>query len=628
MSELDKLAQQLPSTWTLATLGDLVDYGQANKAEPDEIDDSAWMLELEDIEKDSSRLLQRVTFGERQSKSTKNRFDAGDVLYGKLRPYLNKVLIADRPGFCTTEIVPIKCPEQLDTRYLFYWLKHPHFLRYIEAESHGINMPRLGTEAGRAAPIVLAPQSEQSRIADQLDTLLARIKACNDHLDAIPGLLKRFRQAVVRAAVTGDLTEEWRAENKRALAWTPQPLAALGELGRGKSKHRPRNDPRLYGGQYPFVQTGDVAQSGGLIKGHRQTYSEFGLQQSRLWPAGTVCITIAANIADTAILTYPACFPDSVVGFIADASQCLSEYVKWAIDVIKDDLEAFAPATAQKNINLSVLNDIVISCPMLEEQAEIVRRGRALLAAADGIEARHAAAIAQAQRLTPLTLAKAFRGELVPQDPADEPASVLLQRLTQAQAVAAKPKAPRGQPGRTQPGAADAPPAQLDWAALPTGAWASDAPADEYAAVAALTAVLKAWGQPMPQDQARLAVVLCLQPRLFSAALPAAQAVEWCRLVGAAAQPLPTQVARLQVAVGTPWGNALRKMRARGDLLETGQGSHGSWALAPSALGVDTTGWPDGRAAWVVGHLRAQGMAALLLALTPEVSEFLHARAA
>ncbi|WP_022981163.1 restriction endonuclease subunit S [Ideonella sp. B508-1] len=628
MSDLDNLAQQLPSTWAVATLGDLIDYGRTNKAEPDEIDDSAWVLELEDVEKASSRLLQRVTFSERQSKSTKNRFDAGDVLYGKLRPYLNKVLIADQPGFCTTEIVPIKCPEQLDTRYLFYWLKHPHFLRYVEAESHGMNMPRLGTEAGRAAPLVLAPRPEQTRIADHLDTLLARIKACNDHLDAIPGLIKRFRQAVVRSAVTGDLTEEWRAENKCAFAWKPRPLATLGELGRGKSKHRPRNDPRLYDGKYPFVQTGDVAQSGGLIKSHRQTYSEFGLQQSQLWPAGTVCITIAANIADTAILTYPACFPDSVVGFVADASQCLGEYVKWAIDAIKDELEAFAPATAQKNINLSVLNDVVIRCPSLEEQAEIVRRGKALLAAADRIESRHAAAIAQAQRLTPLTLAKAFRGELVPQEANDEPASALLQRLAQAQAVAAKPKAPRGQPGRKKPGATDAPTAQPDWSALPDGAWASDVPADEFAAVAALTAVLKAWGQPMPQDQARLAAVLCLQPRLFTTALLASQATQWCRLVGAAAQPLPTQVARLQVAVATPWGNALRKMRARGDLLESGPGPHGRWTLTPSALGVNTTGWPDGRAAWVVGHLRAHGMAALLPALTPEVSEFIHARAA
>ncbi|MBN8488187.1 MAG: hypothetical protein J0M20_10765 [Burkholderiales bacterium] len=246
---------------------------------------------------------------------------------------------------------------------------------------------------------------------------------------------------------------------------------------------------------------------------------------------------------------------------------------------------------------------------------------------ADRIEARHGAAIAQAQRLTPLTLAKAFRGELVPQDPADEPASLLLQRLAQAKAVAVRPKAPRDQPGRRKPVTADTSPAQPDWSTLPDGAWASDVPADEYAAVAALTAVLKAWGQPMPQDQARLAAVLCLQPRLFTAALPAVQATQWCRLVGAAARPLPTQIARMQVAVNAPWGSALRKMRARGDLLESGQGQSGSWALAPSAFGVDTLDW-DGRAAWVVGHLRAHGMAALLPALTPDLSEFISARAA
>ncbi|WP_208941929.1 restriction endonuclease subunit S [Paracidovorax avenae] len=216
---------QLPPTWAMTTLGAVVAYGRTNKAEPSDMKGTDWVLELEDIEKDSSRLLGRLTFADRQSKSTKNRFEAGDVLYGKLRPYLNKVLIADQPGFCTTEIVPIQPGEHLDARYLFYWLKHPVFLKYVEAESHGMNMPRLGTDAGRAAPFVLAPRAQQTRIADQLDTLLARVNACNDHLDAIPGILKRFRKAMLRYAVTGELSREWRDTQPEVV---PLPRTVIG----------------------------------------------------------------------------------------------------------------------------------------------------------------------------------------------------------------------------------------------------------------------------------------------------------------------------------------------------------------------------------------------------------------
>ncbi|MBU6186095.1 MAG: restriction endonuclease subunit S, partial [Cyanobacteria bacterium REEB444] len=143
---------ETPATWLGLTLGDVIDYGKTVKSEPDEIPHDAWVLELEDIEKDKSKLLQRMTFAQRLSKSTKNRFVAGDVLYGKLRPYLNKVLIADQDGYCTTEIIPIKANIGVHECYLFYWLKHPEFLNYVESVSHGIQMPRLGTEAGLQAP--------------------------------------------------------------------------------------------------------------------------------------------------------------------------------------------------------------------------------------------------------------------------------------------------------------------------------------------------------------------------------------------------------------------------------------------------------------------------------------------
>jgi len=169
-------------------------------------------------------------------------------------------------------------------------------------------------------------------------------------------------------------------------SWLWAYLPNLGFMNRGTSRHRPRNASHLYGGDYPFIQTGDVAQSGGRITSHQQTYSNAGLAQSRLWPAGTVCITIAANIAESALLTYPACFPDSVVGVIADPELSLPEYVEYFIKTARADLAQYAPATAQANINIAILNDVAVPTPPLEEQREIVRRGEALFKLADQIE--------------------------------------------------------------------------------------------------------------------------------------------------------------------------------------------------------------------------------------------------
>ncbi len=147
---------------------------------------------------------------------------------------------------------------------------------------------------------------------------------------------------------------------------------------------------------------------------HRQTYSEAGLAQSRLWPAGTVCITIAANIAHSAILTYPACFPDSVVGVISDADFCGSEYLQYFVQTARADLEQFAPATAQKNINIEILSDVAVPVAPLAEQSEIVRRVNALFKLADTVDRRVTAVTARCERLRQAILARAFRGELVP----------------------------------------------------------------------------------------------------------------------------------------------------------------------------------------------------------------------
>ena len=146
-------------------------------------------------------------------------------------------------------------------------------------------------------------------------------------------------------------------------------LSDLGEFGRGVSKHRPRNDIKLLGGKYPLIQTGDVANAGLYITSYGNTYSELGLRQSKMWDKGTLCITIAANIAKTAILEFDACFPDSVVGFIAN-ERTNNIFIHYWFSFFQEILESQAPESAQKNINLKILSELKVIVPEKRKQDE------------------------------------------------------------------------------------------------------------------------------------------------------------------------------------------------------------------------------------------------------------------
>ena len=156
--------------------------------------------------------------------------------------------------------------------------------------------------------------------------------------------------------------------------WREARLGDLGEVNRGRSRHRPRNAPHLYGGPYPFIQTGDIKAANGLVTSHSQTYTEAGLAQSRLWPEGTMVVTIAANIAETAILTYPACFPDSVVGFIANPSVADVRFVEYLFRHHKQQIqhENVGTGSVQDNINLQTFDRLTLRVPGLVEQNRIV----------------------------------------------------------------------------------------------------------------------------------------------------------------------------------------------------------------------------------------------------------------
>ena len=167
--------EELPDNWVLCCLGELCDYGNCNNVDADSIAGNAWILDLEDIEKNTGKVLRKIRKNERDFTSTKHSFYKGQVLYSKLRPYLNKVIIADEDGFCTSEILPLEFANVVLPQYALYYLMSPTFLRYAKQCSYGVKMPRLGTADGRKAIFPLPPIKEQYRIANSISKCFTQI---------------------------------------------------------------------------------------------------------------------------------------------------------------------------------------------------------------------------------------------------------------------------------------------------------------------------------------------------------------------------------------------------------------------------------------------------------------------
>lgn len=174
--------ENIPDTWELCCLGELCDYGNCINVDTKNIADEAWILDLEDIEKDTGKIIQKIRKVERESSSTKHLFLKGQVLYSKLRPYLNKVVIADEDGFCTSEILPLDFSDVVEPQYALYYLMSPTFLKYANRCSYGVKMPRLGTADGKKAVFPLPPLEEQKRIILQISSILSKLDIVSNAL--------------------------------------------------------------------------------------------------------------------------------------------------------------------------------------------------------------------------------------------------------------------------------------------------------------------------------------------------------------------------------------------------------------------------------------------------------------
>lgn len=258
----------------------------------------------------------------------------------------------------STDCVVLLPNEKVRCKYLYYYLKAN--MNVLEAGFKGAGLKHTNKKYINDICIDNIPDcGKQDKIIYILDKIQDIIDAKNKELKLLDDLIKaRFVE------MFGD-----PVSNSYGLPEATLP--ELGEFGRGISKHRPRNDPKLLGGDYPLIQTGDVANAGLYITSYNSTYSEFGLKQSKMWEKGTLCITIAANIAKTAILTFDACFPDSVVGFTSN-EKTNNIFIHYWFLFFQAILESQAPESAQKNINLKILSELRAIVPEKEKQDEFV----------------------------------------------------------------------------------------------------------------------------------------------------------------------------------------------------------------------------------------------------------------
>jgi type I restriction enzyme, S subunit len=268
----------------------------------------------------------------------------------------------DEPIYFQKALHRVRFHEPERSKWFLYYLLAKDLDGTLKSHFNGAGIQHFTGEALAQFEFPLPPLPEQRRLISILDEAFESVATAKANAE------KNLQNA--RALFESHLQSIF---TRRGKGWKQKTLEEIATtFGRGKSKHRPRNAPHLYGGKYPFVQTGDVRNADHTITEYSQTYSEAGLAQSKLWPKGTICITIAANIAETAILGFDACFPDSVIGVVANPKGADVGFIEYLLQSFKARLQAMGKGSAQDNINMGTFENERFPFPPVAEQKQIV----------------------------------------------------------------------------------------------------------------------------------------------------------------------------------------------------------------------------------------------------------------
>lgn len=327
-----------------------------------------------------------------------------DVLFSKDGTVGKVALVETDQDFVVLSSLAILRPDQaiIKPKYLAYAVQSPKFLAEAIGRKTGVAIRRVVLKNLKSIEIAVPPLEAQRRIVAVLDEAFAAIATATANAEKNLANARELFDSALREAFTQPNSECKQLTLKEASR----------DFGRGKSKHRPRNDPQLYGGPYPFIQTGDVRNCEHLITDYTQTYSEAGLLQSKLWPKGTICITIAANIAETGILDFDACFPDSVIGMVVDPATTSNSYTEYLLQSLKASLQAKGKGSAQDNLNLAAFENERFPFPPEVVQMKIVERLHSISEQVHAMEAGYIAKLNALAALKQTLLQRAFTGEL------------------------------------------------------------------------------------------------------------------------------------------------------------------------------------------------------------------------
>ena len=434
---------RLPTSWATTTLGE-VSYDCLQTVPSEE--QSFSYIDIAAVDREIKQISSpQKLIGKDAPSRARKLIAKGDVLVSMTRPNLNAVALVPKEldGEIASTGFDVLRASEIDPRWIFYTVRSTRFIERMCELVQGALYPAVRGKDIRSYEIPLAPLPEQKRIADKLDSVLARVDACRDRLDRLPALLKRFRQSILAAATSGRLTEDWRYP-ENADEWRNTDIQSVAKVGTGSTPLRSIANFYAESGT-PWVTSAATSQE--VVRDAEQFVTNDAIVAHRLktYPVGTLLVAMygeGKTRGQVTELGIPATINQACAAVVVDETLALKAFVKSALQANYLAMRELAEGGNQPNLNLSKIKEFPLALPPLPEQTEIVRRVEILFAFADRLEARLATARRQVGQLTPALLAKAFRGELVPQDPADEPAAELLKRLAAQRGAA--PKAKRG----------------------------------------------------------------------------------------------------------------------------------------------------------------------------------------